>query len=87
MNKDLLFQWKEKGCLFQLNFMSLAGVYGRREMKTAKNFLKEGAYDFIGSDIHRLTTYHRALERMNISDTERKALERLLENNKALWYF
>jgi tyrosine-protein phosphatase YwqE len=84
-DKELLFQWKEMGCLFQLNLMSLAGIYGRREMKTAKRFLKEGVYDFLGSDIHRLNIYCRALERMNLSGKERKALERLLENNRALW--
>jgi tyrosine-protein phosphatase YwqE len=65
--------------------MSLAGIYGRREMKTAKRLLKEGVYDFLGSDIHRLSIYHRALDQIDISDKERNALERLLENNKALW--
>jgi tyrosine-protein phosphatase YwqE len=84
MDKELLFQWKEMGCLFQLNLMSLAGIYGWREMKTAKSFLKEDVYDLLGSDIHRLNTYCRALDRINISGKERKALERLLENNKAL---
>lgn len=85
MDKELFFKWKNRGCLFQLNVMSLAGVYGPHKMRTARLLLKNGMYDFLGSDIHQLKVYTRALERMEISHADKRALERLLDNNETLW--
>lgn len=87
MDKALLSRWKNNGCMFQLNLLSLAGVYGSKKMSIARSFLKDGVYDYVGSDIHQLDMYTRALERIDISGTEQKALERLMENNRELWGF
>ena len=45
----------EEGCLFQLNSGSISGQFGRKVKKTAKVFLKNNIYNFIGSDAHRDT--------------------------------
>jgi len=44
---------KKMGVRFQLNLASLAGAYGKYALKKAQKLLKDEAYNFIGSDIHR----------------------------------
>jgi protein-tyrosine phosphatase len=43
---------KDSGCLLQLNTIALAGYYGKSVKICAEKILKEGLYDFAGSDIH-----------------------------------
>jgi tyrosine-protein phosphatase YwqE len=43
---------KNSGCLFQLNTIALSGYYGKYVKIFAERMLKEGLYDFAGSDIH-----------------------------------
>ena len=50
---EALEEFKELGCLFQLNWMSLVGRYGPQARKQAQFLLKNGWIDFIGSDLHR----------------------------------
>ena len=38
--------------LFQLNLLSLTEQYGKGVQKTAQKLLKEGLYDFVGTDTH-----------------------------------
>ena len=44
---------KKMGLRFQLNLASLSGAYGEDAVKKAHHLLKEGSYNYIGSDIHR----------------------------------
>jgi len=44
----------EKGCLFQLNTISLSGYYGKHVQKTAVYLLRKKMYHYCGSDIHHL---------------------------------
>lgn len=48
-----LARLREMGCLFQLNWMSVTGRYGRRVRKQAGRLLERGWVDFLGSDLHR----------------------------------
>lgn len=48
---------KERGILFQMNFVSLAGGYGETARRKAEWLLKQGMVDLTGSDIHRIKTY------------------------------
>ncbi len=45
---------KKAGCLFQLNWLSLTGYYGKGPTQIAEMLLSKNAYDFVGSDIHHL---------------------------------
>ncbi len=45
-------QLKEKGCLLQLNTISLTGYYGNKVKKTAEELVNSHVIDFLGSDIH-----------------------------------
>lgn len=46
-------EWKAAGVRFQLNILSLSGLYGLGAKKKAFDLLKNDMYDFAGSDLHR----------------------------------
>lgn len=46
---------REEGILFQVNYSSILGLYGRGAKKTIKYLLKNGYVDFFGTDVHRIT--------------------------------
>ncbi|MCY7358130.1 MAG: histidinol-phosphatase [Rudanella sp.] len=50
---DKLLDLHEKGCLFQLNLLSVTGRYGRSTQHMAQQLLKAKTIDFIASDLHR----------------------------------
>lgn len=54
MEKNDYRHWKEKGVLLQLNLPSLVGAYGPEVLHKAEWLLKEGMYDFFGSDTHSM---------------------------------
>lgn len=83
-SKALYQRWKEKDYLFQLNLLSLAGAYGAQAKAKALWMLKEGMYDFVGSDLHRLDNLENMVGSIGLSKKETDALLKLMENNKTL---
>ena len=83
-NKDNYYRWKDKRYEFQLNLLSLAGVYGGGAVVKANYLLKEGMYDYVGSDMHGLGNFERFFPEIRLSKKSIEQLERLLENNKKL---
>lgn len=79
------FKWRDKNYKFQLNLLSLGGAYGAPAVAKSHYLLKEGFYDYVGSDMHGLGNFERFLPeiRLNAKDLER--LEQLMENNKKLF--
>ena len=55
-NKEFFEELKAAGYLFQLNIMSLAGVYGKTVNELARYFMKHEYYDIAGTDLHN--THH-----------------------------
>ena len=47
-----LYDWRERGCLFQITAASLTGRMGRRAQSAACAMLREGLADFAASDAH-----------------------------------
>ncbi len=43
---------KERGCLMQLNMLSLAGYYGKAVKQVALSLIKDGIIDLVGTDLH-----------------------------------
>lgn len=43
------------GLMFQINLLSLTGIYGKDERKIAEHLIEQGIVDFIGTDIHRMS--------------------------------
>lgn len=52
MGEENYRQLKAMGIKFQLNLFSLGGGYGKTARKKAKQMLKQGMYDVVGSDLH-----------------------------------
>ncbi len=44
--------FKDRGCLLQLNLLSVSGYYGGGAKKMADRLLAEGLYDYCGTDAH-----------------------------------
>ena len=83
--KDNYFRWRDKRYKFQLNLLSLAGAYGKPAMVKSHYLLKEGMYDYVGSDMHGLGNFERFLPEIRLSNKEIERLEQLVENNKKLF--
>lgn len=83
-SKDNYFRWRDKRYKFQLNLLSLSGAYGSMANAKAHFLLKEGLYDFVGSDMHNVENYKRFLPEIKLDKKDLGRLEQLLENNKKL---
>lgn len=84
-NRGNYFRWKDKNYKFQLNLLSLAGAYGGPAVEKSHYLLKEGLYDYIGSDMHGLDNFRRFLPEIRLKAKEIDAIAQLLENNKTLF--
>ena len=84
-NKDNYSRWKDKSYKFQLNLLSLAGAYDDPAFVKSHYLLKEGFYDYVGSDMHNLGNFERFLPEIRLKTKEIDELQRLLENNKTLF--
>ena len=83
--KDNYFRWKDKSYKFQLNILSLAGAYGVPAVAKSRYLLKEGMYDYVGSDMHGLGNFRKFLPNVKLNKKDTERLELLLENNKKLF--
>ena len=83
--EDNYLRWKDKRFKFQLNLLSLGGAYGRPAMVKAHYLLKEGMYDFVGSDMHNLDNFRHFLPQIRLTKKDIERLEQLIENNKKLF--
>lgn len=81
---SLYNRWKERDYLLQLNLLSLAGAYGPPTKAKARQLLKAGMYDYVGTDLHRTARVNDMIASIRLSTKERDQLEVLLENNKTL---
>jgi tyrosine-protein phosphatase YwqE len=53
-NIDAYRALKDKGCLLQLNTISLSGYYGKPVKHIAEKLLHEKLYDYCGTDMHHV---------------------------------
>jgi tyrosine-protein phosphatase YwqE len=65
--------------------ISLAGAYGKPAKVKAHYLLKEGMYDYVGSDMHGLSNFEHFLPEIRLSKKNIERLEQLIENNKKLF--
>ncbi|MBK7099557.1 MAG: hypothetical protein IPH58_16140 [Sphingobacteriales bacterium] len=78
---DLLHQFKENGCLFQLNLLSASTSSGKIITEMVNYFIDHDFYDFAGTDTHHLGHLQR-LHNMKVSNRVYDLLtrDRLLNN-------
>ena len=74
----------DMGALFQSNYGSIIGLYGKRPEKTVKKLLKEDLINFLGSDVHRTNQIYpkipKIIKKLNKIISEEK-IEELTEIN------
>jgi protein-tyrosine phosphatase len=58
-NPNMLIELIEKGVLFQANFGSIIGVYGKKPQIVVKKLLENDMIHFLGSDVHRKNTIYK----------------------------
>lgn len=78
-NQEFFASMKSSGYMFQLNILSLVGLYGRLPQVMARNFIKNNYYELVGTDLHN-HLHLRILEDSKFS-TE---LKRLLDSGKII---
>lgn len=83
--KDNYFRWRDKQYEFQLNLLSLGGAYGRPAYVKSHYLLKEGMYDYVGSDMHGLDNFRHFLPNIHLNKKELANLEQLIENNRKMF--
>lgn len=84
-NKPEVFKdFKSRGCLLQLNALSLSNHYGKYCQKTAVKLLEESSYDFIGIDTHKIEHLNK-IETMNISTSQVRLLEKVCYNTASIF--
>lgn len=71
---------KERGILFQVNMVSLAGGYGDTARKKAEWLLQHGMADLTGSDMHRLENFRGMIAKPVKSKDAMKALQEIASN-------
>lgn len=76
---------KHHGVCFQLNFLSMTGVYGRSAKEKALQLLKDHHYDYAGSDFHRLARHEKAFAAKVLTKKQIASIQYLFDNNKKLW--
>lgn len=69
---------REEGVLFQVNYSSILGSYGRKAKKAVKNLLKSDYVDFFGTDIHSI---RKTFVLDNFKKIEKKII-RIIGNEK-----
>jgi len=85
MDWDDYLSLKTQNIKFQLNYLSLTGVYGTYAKKTASQLLKQGLYDFAGSDMHHLGWHRNNTRLKKLTKKQITQLRLLFENNEQLW--
>ena len=76
---------KEEGILFQANYASILGYYGKESQKLLKYMLKKQYIDYFGTDVHRTTkTYvidnFKKIEKQIIKITKNDYYEEIKQN-------
>lgn len=71
---------KKAGCLFQLNLLAVTGYYGEEIAKISEQLLKNGMYDFTGTDVHHNNHIEAFEQRIKIKATEE--LKKIISNNQ-----
>lgn len=58
---NMILELIEMGVLFQSNYASIIGYYGKEAQITVKNLLKNNMIQFLGTDVHRQNTIYKKM--------------------------
>ncbi len=77
---------KNRGCLFQVNALSLSPHYGTNMQQIAYKLLEAGMIDFIGSDTHREQHLDK-LERIRLNKKTGAQVKKVIERTREIFTF
>jgi protein-tyrosine phosphatase len=80
MNKKIYDEFKQMGCLFQLNILSLTGYYGKVPQELANYLVTKNFIDYIGTDLHHM----RHLDALRNSHSIMPTIKNLLNSGHLL---
>ena len=83
-NPQIVYEWRKKKYLTQLNKSSLMGSFGKGAYKTAHKLMAHNLVSVIASDAHgplRRTTYMKDVYEMLLEDYSEKYLKVLFDEN------
>lgn len=69
---------QDMGCRFQMNWMSLTGMYGKDSMKILKHLLTHNMYSFICTDLHTMHQFQR-IQEIEVDMKTKEMIEQLKE--------
>lgn len=75
---------KKRGCLFQLNLLSLSHHYGPHVHKKASLLLKHDLYDFAATDAHHTKHLHK-IAQITVPKKTYSKLERILQQTASIF--
>lgn len=78
MDKAYYAKLKNMGIRFQLNLFSLAGLYGAEVREKGEWLLKKDYYDIAGSDVHNLTMWQTASDKLKPTEKIVKACSNMV---------
>lgn len=84
MHEDEYENLLSKNVQFQLNLLSLTGLYGEHAKKKGKKLLENGQYTYIGTDLHSLKRHREYMGIKAFSKSDISAIAKLIENNANL---
>lgn len=67
---DWLLELKNMGVLLQVTLGSISGYYGKKPELIAKELLKKGQVDFLGSDLHKLSQIDFMVKGLQAKETQ-----------------
>jgi len=73
-NKKIYDEFKNMGCLFQVNLLSLIGYYGKAMQDMAHNLIERGDVNLLGTDLHH-AKHMALLHNPHLTDQVRELLE------------
>jgi len=77
---------KNRGCLFQVNALSLSPHYGTNMQQIAYKLLEEGMIDYIGTDTHREQHLDK-LENIRLDKARSLQVKKVIEKTKEIFTF
>ena len=82
-NRTDVLKFKEKGCLLQLNLLSLSNHYGSQVQNKAFELLSHGHYDLVGTDAHN-PRHLRTLKHITLTKKYVPFFEALIQKVKEI---
>ena len=85
LNNDFkkFYKFKNAGCKFQINLLSLTGDYGKTIVKLSDKLIKNNLIDFSGSDIHNINYIKKFQNKLAINNI--KLVENIMLKNSEIF--